>query len=194
MARRDRSPGRRPPTREPKPRLLVVCGAEKTEKAYFVGLRDFYRQRAVDVTFAERPRSPDQVVAYARDHCDYRDFDETWCVVDVDRFEAEGQKVTAACAAARSSGIQVAVSHPCFEYWLLLHHEYSAAPMARCGRAEERLRRFVPSYDKTNLRFADFAPGVADAVKRARHDGGNADWRRNPSTNVWQLVERILGG
>jgi hypothetical protein len=53
----------------------------------------------------------------------------------------------------------------------------------------------VPGYDKARLNFADFAPGVDDAIKRARDlDPSGAEHRRNPSTNVWQLVERIREG
>jgi hypothetical protein len=40
-----------------------------------------------------------------------------------------------------------------------------------------------------------FAAGVGDAVKRARDlDPTGTEHRRNPSTNVLQLVERILEG
>lgn len=195
MTRRDRSAGRRPPTREARTRLLVVCGAERTEKTYFVGLRDSYNLRTIDVRFVEKPRSPDQVVTHARDHCDYRDFDETWCVVDVDRFEIDGRKVTAACAAADVAGIRMAVSNPCFEYWLLLHHINSTAPMPHCGEIQDRIRKHVPAYDKTNLRFRDFAAGVADAVGRAQQNGADGEgWRRNPATEVWRLVERFRTG
>jgi hypothetical protein len=193
MPRPERSPGRRPPSREPYLRLLVVCGAEKTEKAYLTGLRDSRKRTAVNVRLVERPRTPDQVVGYARDHCGYRDFDEAWCVVDVDRFEIEGQKVTAACAAATAAGIRLAVSHPCFEYWLLLHHTDSSTPTPKCDTVVNRLRRYVSSYNKTKLRFDDFRLGVVDAVARARkRDHTGEDWRRNPSTGVWRLVEKII--
>lgn len=195
MPRRERSPGRRAPSREPHLRLLIVCGTEKTERAYFTGLRDSHQRTSVDIKLVERPRTPDQVVQYARDHCGYRDFDEAWCVVDVDRFEVEGQKITAACATAKLAGIRLAISHPCFEYWLLLHHIDTSAPMARCAAAEARLRRHVPSYAKARLRFDHFEGAVADAVVRAkRRDPVGEDWQHNPSTNVWQLVERILEG
>jgi hypothetical protein len=175
--------------------LLVVCGTEKTERAYFSGLRDSNRRTSVDVKLMERPRTPDQVVEYARDHCGYRDFDEAWCVVDVDQFEVEGRKVTAARSAAGEASIRLAISHPCFEYWLLLHHTYSSAPMPRCSAAEAMLRKHVRSYDKTRLRFADFERTVADAVMRGKQsDATGENWQKNPSTNVWQLVERIREG
>lgn len=193
MPRRERLVRRRPSLREPLLRVLVVCGAEKTEKAYLDGLRDQRRSKSVDVRIVERTRSPDQVVEYARDHCDYRDFDETWCVVDVDRFETEGRKITAAGVVAAAAGIRLAVSNPCFEYWLLLHHAYSEAPFPQCDTVAARVRKHVPAYDKTQLRFNDFAAGVEEAIKRAkqREPSGTA-YLTNPSSGMWVLVDRLL--
>lgn len=192
MPRRERLARRRPALREPRPRLLVVCGAEKTESAYLSGLRDHRGVSSVDVRIVQRPRSPDQVVEYARDHCDYRDFDETWCVVDVDRYEVDGQKITTASTVAVTAGIRLAVSNPCFEYWLLLHHAYSGAPFPQCDAVKARLGKYVPAYDKTALQFRDFAEGVDEAVTRAkRRDSSGTAHLTNPSSGMWVLVERM---
>jgi hypothetical protein len=67
--------------------------------------------------------------------------------------------------------------------------------MPRCSAAEAMLRKHVRSYDKTRLRFADFERTVADAVMRGKQsDATGENWQKNPSTNVWQLVERIREG
>lgn len=193
MPRRERLARRRPPLREPRPRLLVVCGAEETESAYLNGIRDQQDARSVDVRIVERPgRSPDQVVEYARDHCDYRDFDETWCVVDVDQYETDGRRITAASASAAAAGIRLAVSNPCFEYWRLLHHAYSDAPFPQCDGVQARLGKYVPTYDKTALRFTDFADGIEHAITRGkRRDPSGTAYTINPSSGVWALVERL---
>jgi hypothetical protein len=174
-------------------RLLVVCGAEKTETGYFRGLRDHLGAVSVDVKIKERAIAPDQVVEFARDHCGRDDFDETWCVVDVDRFERDGGRVTAAARLAGRAGIRLAVSNPCFEYWLLLHHAESAAPEVSCGPVVDRLRQHLPAYDKGALSFADFAGGVPAAIERARRrePTGN-DHFVSPSTGVWVLATRML--
>ncbi|HEX6077763.1 MAG TPA: hypothetical protein VFZ32_21200 [Micromonosporaceae bacterium] len=56
-----------------------------------------------------------------------------------------------------------------------------------------RLRKHVPDYDKTTLRFADHSLGIGEAILRARklHPDGT-DVGANPSTGVWRLVERHL--
>lgn len=76
---------RRTPGRAARPRLLVVCGSERTEPQYLIGLRDSLDNRAVDIQLARCPRSPAQVVAYAQRLLATRsDFDEAWCVFDAD--------------------------------------------------------------------------------------------------------------
>lgn len=193
MARREPTSSRRPASREPSLRLLLVCGADKTETAYFKGLRAYLNARSVNIKVLERPQAPDQVVEYARDHCFREDFDETWCVVDVDHFEAQGAKVTAAYELASLAGIGLATSNPCFELWLLLHHTNCRSYCNSCSDVEAKLRRFVPSYDKAQLKFRDHAAGVAEAVNRARElDPSGMRHKKNPSSSVWVLADRLL--
>ena len=109
-------------------------------------------------------------------------------MTDVDHYEREGGKVTAARALAAEAGIQLAVSDPCFELWLLLRHETCARHCADCGAVQRRLTAFVPAYDKARLRFADFADGLDTAVERAR----SLTSGRNPSTDMWRLVTALL--
>jgi hypothetical protein len=173
---------------------MLVCGAEKTEIAYFRGLRASLGARSIDIKFVERPRSPDQVVEFARDHCAREDFDETWCVVDVDHYELEGSKITVAGAIASRASIQLAVSNPCFEYWLLLHHVDTTAPFRSCDAINARLRKYVKDYDKTKLRYSDFAGGVKVALERASmRDPTGKNYSVNPSSGVWVLVTAMIG-
>jgi hypothetical protein len=110
-------------------------------------------------------------------------FEHIWCVVDVDQFDI----ATAEREAARH-GVELAVSNPCFELWLLLHFEDCTAHLDGYPGAVQRLRRHVPAYDKTRLNFRDLANGVPAAVKRAK----GLDPERNPSSGVWRLVERVM--
>ena len=58
---------------------------------------------------------------------DDREFDEIWCVFDID----EHANVRTAISNAKDSGIEVAVSNPCVELWLLLHVEDQTAFISR---------------------------------------------------------------
>jgi len=191
-----REPRRRPrgAVHEARLRVLVVCGAEKTESAYFKGLCTSRGKSAVNVVIMEKGRSaPDQVVRFAELKMASGDFDEAWCVVDVDDFERDGAKISAADRLAGRRGIKLAVSNPCFELWLLLHHADCTSHCADCRAVVSLLKRQLPAYDKTKLIFKPFGGNVSKAVERARRlDPSGADHTVNPSTGVWRLVVTIM--
>jgi hypothetical protein len=85
--------------------------------------------------------------------------------------------------------VSLAVSNPCFEFWLLLHFEQYCAHLDNCDQVKKKLTRHVPGYDKTAIRFSQFADGFVDAVARARTvTEFGSEHRANPSTGVWKLV------
>lgn len=170
--------------------VLVYCGAARTERDYFEGLKRAWRKSTMSIVVRGAGISPDQLVRTAAAHRDRKadSFDEVWCVVDVDEFD-----VTAAVLEAGKRGVNLAISNPCFELWLLLHHTDCTAYCSGYTDVARRLKRHVPSYDKARIRFVDFAGGVADAVKRARQlDATGGNWRKNPSTGVWRVVDQIV--
>lgn len=64
--------------------------------------------------------------------------------------------------------------------------------MSCCDDVKARLRKCLPGYDKTRLKFDQFADGVEQAVGRARVlDATGRDHRRNPSSGVWRLVAEM---
>lgn len=184
MPRRENSSRRRGLQRLPRPRLLVVIGSLRTEQDYLIGLRDSARTRAVDIQIVRKAKSPRAVVAHAADYVARAsaDFDEVWCVYDVDEFE-----LGPAAREADRRHFELAVSDPCFELWLLLHHENCTSFQNGYRELERRLRRHVAGYDKSRLDFADYAQGVAAATRRAEKLGDNG----NPSTGMWRLARRI---
>lgn len=193
MTRRDNRDRRRRPHREQRVPVLVVCGAEKTEPRYFDGLKQAYRNSAVNVTIKKKGASPEDVVRYAvklRDQSRGA-YEETWCVLDVDDFD-----LTRSISLARKHRVNLAISNPCFEYWLLLHFESCSAYLAGCSEVVRRLVKHVPHYEKNELKFADFGPWVEPAVERVREIGCElgGEHRRNPSSGVWALVGQIVGG
>lgn len=189
MTRRESSQRRREPVRRSRPLILLVCGAKCTERQYFAGLRDSLDNRAVDIVITQQAKSPLQVVNYASSYLQHsaKDFDEVWCVVDVDDFD-----LVPAVRAAKRAGVELVVSNPCFEVWLLLHHEDHRSALPQCSAAHQRLTGHVPGYDKTRLDFVSFSKGVAVATRRAKAiEPSGARHECNPSTSVWRLVERM---
>lgn len=182
---------RAPPSRPGRDRLLVVCGAKATEKHYLQGLVEHLANPAVTVRIRTKPCSPAQLIAYAAGERERTgdDFDQIWCVFDVDEYE-----VGCAVARARREGIEVAVSNPCFELWLVLHFCDHRAHVGTYRELLPYLKRYVPAYDKARLDFRDYEHGWSSAGGRAvgLAESGR-EYATNPSTGVWALVERIAG-
>jgi hypothetical protein len=184
--------GRRRPFREPRLRLLVVCGGKRTEPAYFIGLKNYLRNPAVVVTIRAKAQAPEDLVRHSRFIAPVAgdEFDQVWCVVDSDEFDLEP-----AVSLAADLDVRLAVSNPCFELWLLLHHRDCTAHLCDPKAALRELIKQVPGYQKNNLRFGDFKAGVTDALRRAEGlDPTGTGHGANPSSGVWKLVHLIAGG
>ncbi|MGW6281706.1 RloB family protein [Kribbella sp. NPDC055071] len=123
-------------------------------------------------------RTPSAIAVRSAD-----EFDEVWCVFDVDDFDIEP-----ATREARRAGLELAVSDPCFELWLLLHHEDCRAFQNGYKDVVRSLQKHVGGYDKTKLAFADYAGGVTAATVRAEKLGESG----NPSTGMWRLATRSV--
>jgi hypothetical protein len=187
--RRENSQRRRPGSREPADRILIVCGGDVTEPSYFEGLRQFHRNPAIKVVIRKKSVDPASLVAYAvklRDN-DADSFEDVWCVVDVDEFDLGPAMVLAA-----RKNISLAVSNPCFETWLLLHFTDHTATLTCYAEAARLLGKFVPDYCKSRLDFGRYVAGLDRAVERARllAEPGR-EHVTNPASGVWRLVGRF---
>lgn len=189
MTRRENRRTRRAPVREERTQVLIVCGGVATEPAYFRGLKKDRRNPAVRVVVEAKGVDPASLIRFAAQKRDMLGCDEVWCVVDVDEFD-----VATAVAIARKMDVQLAISNPCFEYWLLLHFELCTAPLTRYDDARRKLVKHVPRYAKSGLCFTDFAAGVDAAIDRARTrcEVVGTEHTHNPSTGVWALVLAVV--
>lgn len=190
MPRHENTGRRRSPRADGRHTVLVYCGGARTEPDYLAGLKQQLRRSNVTIKVRSTGVDP---AGLARTAAAYRDqrpavFDETWCVVDTDEFD-----IAAAADVAAKHRVNLAVSNPCFELWLLLHHTDCQGYCDGCSDVQRRLRQYVPDYDKARLEFSRFAPGVNDAVVRARklEPTGTAH-SRNPSSGIGRLVETIM--
>jgi hypothetical protein len=161
---------------------LVLCCCEETEPSYFDGLKLATGSRSTKVKVG-KSSDPNALVGEARMWITDDRYDQVWCVADVDQFDPRA----AVQAADRLIGVELAISNPCFELWLLLHFEDWRRYEDACDRLADQLRRHVPTYEK-RVEFSKLGDGVSQAVERAKRLNSPG----NPSTNVWQLVELIV--
>ena len=100
---------------------------------------------------------------------------------------------------ARKKGIRVALSKPCFEIWLLLHHLRDMAHLSticNAADAERLLREAIGEYNKTRLK-AEHYPlekvmlAFENAVAIDSKVGGG-DVPDGVTTRVYQLWQAVV--
>ena len=196
--------GRRPrrghtPRRERRV-IRILTGGKITEPSYLTAWARHYRH-SVSLSLPASGMAPETLVDHATQHMrrrrrsrrGYQDFDEIWCVFDIDQHP----NVPTAIHNARQSGIEVAVSNPCIELWLVLHVDDQTAYIDRRNiqrRANElqlTSGKRIPD-SAWNKLFDEFetARHRARALDQ-RHAGNGSPPRSNPSTDIWRLVDRI---
>ncbi len=114
-------------------------------------------------------------------------------MVDKDNWTDEQLRELHAWAQARDN-YGFALSNPKFEYWLLLHFE-DGTGIASLRDCIERLKRYLPDYDKGIHTRKFNRERIEEAIRRARlrDDPPCFDWPRAlGGTTVYKLVESIL--
>lgn len=193
---------RRAPFRKARPRLLVVCEGAVTEAEYFRDLTGRVRTPLVEVVIDAGRGVPATLVdlaiawkrnsnALAQSRRDVNEkFDQVWCVFDID----EHPKISEARQKARSNGIRLAESNPCFELWALLHYQDQTAYIDR-ATLRKRLQRHLPGYDKLlqfDVLHATYTEALRRAVSLRTRVSNGLCASGNPSTGVDLLTEMIL--
>lgn len=176
--------------------LMIVLAVEgsHTEEQYFKPLRNGKIDIEVLSTDGEfSPSSPQHVEERMDSFLTLNQSligGEFWLVMDVDKHH----RLLEVCMRATLKGYKLAVSNPCFELWLWLHHSDVDERFTNCQDLEIALRKALGSYNKSNLVIDSFHPYIATAINRAKALPRNSEnpIPSFPGTHVYQLMERIL--
>lgn len=126
--------------------------------------------------------------------------DELWMLLDTDHCTRGShlQGFTTALRNAKQKGVNVALSKPSFELWLLLHHldEAFVGDLATANDVETKLRGILREYNKTRLKAIHYPiESVSDAYARAsRLDAivAGGDIPAGNTSRVYRLLEAIV--
>lgn len=183
-------------------RLFVIAvEGEKTEARYFAALEERAvidpRRVKLHVLPTEAGRSaPHHVLERLDDFAKelaLQDFDETWLVIDRDRWK--DKRLAEVATGAGQRGHALAVSNPCFELWLLLHVTADTSGLATCDHCGDRFRAAAGGWSKTGpMPAAIDGAAVRAAIARADalDDGASGGWPQSIGTRVHRLVRRLL--
>ncbi|QMU73068.1 RloB family protein [Streptacidiphilus sp. P02-A3a] len=139
---------------------------------------------------------------------------QVWVLFDRD----DHKQIPTAFAEAKKAGVNIAYSHPCFEFWRLLHYQnYTSTFAGVCDSAADRLRAQAGSPHREQVGFAQSYGPTFTSVSREQakhvkagqlkgqytaarnfarkineqHTGPDQNaW--DPYTDVWSFVEQAL--
>lgn len=196
---------RRDPVKEPAVVIIIFTEGEKTEPQYLemfkeIHVEPFVKRSVFDLKIISGVGIPITVVDRATQELEnlqgpLSKKDSVWVMFDRD----EHPKFEEAKNKARSKGIHLAVSNPCFEVWGIYHYRDWQSFIER-DQCQKELGKLCPNYNQgSGKTFADqdvIEDKCYDAIKRAeksldsRKREGNPEG--NPSTSIHCLIKKIL--
>ena len=191
--------GRLSGSRLPKKVIRVLTEGMVTERDYIKILRSQYREVVVDIIREGSP--PRALVDKARRYQTSKDkqnpdFDEIWCIFDVDQHP----NIEQAIREARDNDINIAITNPCFELWLVLHYQDQSGYISSSKIQSEARRLGILkgkhlSEDSANIVRGNYEEAKSRAQRlEKRHIGDNSESWENPSSQMWKFVDRLARG
>jgi len=179
--------------------FIVACDDTYAPQQYF-NLFQIPRVKIFVVnTPAGEPSSSEYVLERLLAYKEYEERDERWLLLDTDHYIGDSHIATFSqtLAKARQNNITIAVSRPCFDLWLLLHHmdETSVPALQNAGEVEMKIRSVVGEFNKTNLKKEHYPiEAITEAYRRAARldQGMTADIPSGNSTRVYRLLKSIM--
>ncbi len=104
--------------------IVVFCEGKNSEPDYVNGLKRLphvLRNTALDIQVHPEQGTPMTLVRMAAERKRDPEVDECWCLFDVE-WPTHHPHLVEAVDLAKRGGIELAISNPCFELWLILHH------------------------------------------------------------------------
>lgn len=184
--------------------FLIVVEGKATEPAYLMKIRAKLSLKAFAVEIVHGDHTDpigivkeaiamrDRQTAKAGKSAVAEPYDRTWVVFDRERQNhPRREQMPKALQLAEDHGIEVALSIPTFEFWLLLHYRPMTGSLDGCEAAKKALKKFIKQYEKGDLPLDELVLKVGDAIKHAgkcRKHWNDVGGDKNPSTDVDLLI------
>ena len=172
-------------------------GLSSREARYF----DIFKEQDIRFQFKvipcdEHRSSPDQLLEHLKSELQkepLQEGDEKWMAVDVDKYEPHLSRAAQECMDA---GIDLAVSNPCFEFWLLLHYQNPDETLKSCKDVKTVLSPIMDADQNNDSGYAAmFFDKAETAIQRAKYrDNVKERWPNENGSRVYQIIERFFEG
>lgn len=193
MARR-RSFRRKAPDRPYRKLYIIATEGSETEPAYFSIFQSKDRTIRIRLLDSKNKSAPKNVLKRAEKYIQKQKLkknDEVWLVLDRDEWpEATLSWVWGRCQEMK---FNLAVSNPCFEYWLLLHFE-NGSGVTSARNCRDKLVHHLPNFSKDHVEGEKFKPHIQTAIDHAaQKDVPLCDkWPDTNGSTVYRLVKELL--
>jgi hypothetical protein len=169
--------------------IVLAFEGNDTEEIYFEEFKnsEMFNDALIFLHLLKRPKkdtnsAPNHVFRKlkkeAKDEYNFKDTDELWMIIDTDRWK-NIPDIISECK--KQSNMFVAVSNPCFEFWLLLHikdiSEYNEEELdlilkngkvsSKKNYVDTKIVEILGAYNKSNPKPELFLPTVDFAVEQA---------------------------
>lgn len=177
--------------------FIIACDDKYAPKQYFDAFKITRIQ--VHVIPTDDGSSAAKHVLSRLEEYNLEEDDERWLLLDTDHC-VTGTHIggyTQAIQEARQKNISIAISKPCFEVWLLLHHLDDLTKLASLDTAtkvEKLLRKTLGAYNKTNLQIDQYSfksVAVACAAAVEIDSDVNSDIPISTTSRVHKIWEAI---
>lgn len=203
--------------RKLKPVILIVTEGSQTEPKYFEHYRS--RQTNIDIrVVGSRTKGGEtdylglirKAVEYqSKNQISASNGDAVWVVADgdvnynnPDPIAAKDNLLSRARKLADAKGIHIAISNPCFEFWYLLHFQYTTKFFKDYPAVKTALTAYLPDYEKAGDVYAQLSEHTTDAIQNAKRveqyhilNDCNKPFgiAVNPFTDIYQLFYPQIG-
>ncbi|XRQ08580.1 RloB family protein [Actinomadura welshii] len=190
-----RTPGKRPELRT----IVVFCEGSNSEPEYVRALKQLphiAKNTALELRVHPERSVPLPLVRMAVQQKRDPEVDECWCIFDVE-WPENHPNLLEAKALAESNDVNLAISNPCFELWLILHFKDHHAFINTTPA--ERLSCTLDNRSGKSIDAAMYMPLRKEAARRAerldkRHDrDGTTFPHDNPSSGVYKFLKSVEG-
>lgn len=188
-------------------RKTIVLGSEgnnKTETLYFSELeRKHNRYHFIFVN--SNDTDPCGIINATAikaklEKIDRADGDIAVAIFDLDLNQNKIKDIDKTINLANNKKVELYTSNPCFELWYLLHFAYTTSSYSSNNELLNRLKRYIPNYEKDKCNFDVLNPLTKNAIKNAtkmkeqikKTSKNKNHMIDNPNTDVDILVSKVL--
>ena len=181
--------------------LFLIVAEGETERSYFRMLKETCSH--VDMKLpSPKHSSPGALLKCAGQHAAAawnRTEQQVWLVFDADVSERHGN-LDEEVRQAKKQGFACAVTNPCFEYWLILHHQDCRTPFASSEKCLEYLKGVQPDYEKGKEKAVKTYTERARLESAANRAASVMKWHRDmdrkedyplPCSTLYELMREI---